>query len=116
MPSQLSMRLKLVLGPDIAIGPGKADLLEAIREKGSIAAAGRHMGMSYRRAWLLVETMNACFTSPVVETSKGGAARGRATLTSTGEEVLLRYRRIEAATLDATRRDRSALERLTREA
>jgi molybdate transport system regulatory protein len=116
MPSPLSLRLKLVLKPDIAIGPGKADLLEAIRETGSISAAGRQMGMSYRRAWLLVDTMNGCFTSPLVETSKGGAAGGKAILTATGTEVLRRYRRIEAATLAATRRDRAALEKLTREA
>ena len=69
-------RLRIVLEPDIAIGPGKADILEAIRETGSIAAAGRRMGMSYKRAWLLVETMNACFKSPLVEASRGGRARG----------------------------------------
>ena len=64
MPSSLTLRLKLKLGPDIAIGPGKADLLEHIREAGSIAAAGRRMGMNYRRAWLLVVTMNNASESP----------------------------------------------------
>jgi Bacterial regulatory helix-turn-helix protein, lysR family len=77
-------RLRIVLEPDIAIGPGKADLLEGIRETGSIAAAGRRLGMSYKRAWLLVETMNACFKSPLVEASRGGRARspGRRSPTS----------------------------------
>lgn len=60
-------------GEDIAIGPGKADLLSAIAETGSIAAAGRRLDMSYRRAWLLVETMNRCFRAPLVEAAKGGA-------------------------------------------
>jgi molybdate transport system regulatory protein len=114
MPSPLSLRLKLVLRPDIAIGPGKADLLEAIAETGSIAAAGRRLGMSYRRAWMLVDTMNGCFRAPVVDATKGGAAGGKATLTVTGQAVLARYRAIEAATLAATRRDRAALEKLTR--
>ncbi len=114
MPSPLELRIKLRLGPDTAIGPGKADLLEAIAETGSIAAAGRHMGMSYRRAWLLVDTMNQCFKSPVVETSKGGAGHGKATLTPTGAEVLSRFRSIEVYALTATEQDRSALERLMR--
>ena len=91
-------RLRIVLGPDIAIGPGKADLLEGIRETGSIAAAGRRMSMSYKRAWLLVETMNRCFKSPLVETSRGGKVRGGATLTAHGEKVLAGYRRMEALT------------------
>ena len=65
-------RLRIVLGRDIAVGPGKADLLEGIRETGSIAAAGRRLGMSYKRAWLLVDTMNRCFSKPLVEAIKGG--------------------------------------------
>jgi len=91
-------RLRIVLERDIAIGPGKADILEGIRETGSIAAAGRRMGMSYKRAWLLVDTMNACFRDPLVETSRGGRARGGARLTPTGELVLACYRRMEALT------------------
>ena len=94
-------RLRIVLEPDVAIGPGKADLLEAIRETGSIAAAGRRMGMSYKRAWLLVETMNRCFTSPLVEASRGGPARGGATLTPAGERVLDCYRRMAVLTENA---------------
>ena len=94
-------RLRIVLEPDIAIGPGKADILEGIRETGSIAAAGRRMGMSYKRAWLLVEGMNACFKSPLVETRRGGLARGGAVLTPDGEKVLACYRRMEVLTAQA---------------
>jgi molybdate transport system regulatory protein len=105
-------RLRVVLDPDIAIGPGKADILEGIRDTGSIAAAGRRMGMSYKRAWLLVETMNACFKRPLVETSRGGRSKGGAVLTATGDEVLERYRAMERLTEDATRGEMRALRRL----
>ena len=75
------------------MGPGKADLLDAIAATGSISAAAREMGMSYRRAWMLVDTMNACFRLPLVETVKGGADGGGATLTATGWTALRAYRR-----------------------
>ena len=104
-------RLRIVLEPDIAIGPGKADLLEGIRDTGSIAAAGRRLGMSYKRAWLLVETMNRCFKRPLVEASKGGRAGGGARLTELGEEVLARYRRMETLTADAIEPEMAALRR-----
>lgn len=84
-------RLRIFLDPEFAIGPGKADLLDGIRETGSIAAAGRRMGMSYKRAWYLVDAMNQHFREPVVETAKGGRAGGGAMLTPLGEEVLMRY-------------------------
>ena len=109
---QQGARLRLVLEPDIAIGPGKADLLEGIRETGSIAAAGRRMGMSYKRAWLLVETMNRCFKEPLVETSRGGRAKGGAVLTAAGHEVLERYRRMEQLTAAAIAGEMLALRRL----
>jgi molybdate transport system regulatory protein len=105
-------RLRLVLEPDIAIGPGKADILEGIKETGSIAAAGRRMGMSYKRAWLLVETMNRCFNQPLVETSRGGSTKGGAVLTPIGHEVLERYRRMEALTVAAIGDDLGALRAL----
>jgi molybdate transport system regulatory protein len=89
-------QLRVLLGSAIAIGPGKADLLEAIARTGSIAAAGRTLGMSYRRAWLLVDTMNSSFRSPLVGAAKGGRRGGGATLTANGKEVLVRYRRMEA--------------------
>ena len=91
-------RLRVVLGRDIAVGPGKADLLEGIRETGSIAAAGRRMGMSYKQAWLLIDTMNRCFAKPLVEAAKGGKSGGGAHLTPLGEDVLARYRRMQTAT------------------
>jgi molybdate transport system regulatory protein len=94
----LGARLRIVLAPDIAIGPGKADLLQGIRETGSIAAAGRRMGMSYKRAWYLVETMNGHFAGPLVTASKGGPKGGGAALTALGQEVLKSYRRMEQLT------------------
>ena len=97
----VGVRLRVVLEPVIAIGPGKADLLEHIRGTGSIAAAGRRMGMSYKRAWYLLDTMNRCFKVPLVEASKGGRAGGGARLTPLGERVLASYRRMEALTAEA---------------
>src|SRR5262245_2503714 len=91
-------RLRIVLGREIAVGPGKADLLDGIKETGSIAAAGRRMGMSYKQGWLLIDTMNGCFAKPLVEAVKGGKAGGGAHLTPLGEEVLARYRRMQTAT------------------
>jgi molybdate transport system regulatory protein len=80
------------------IGPGRADLLEGIAETGSIAAAGKGMGMSYKRAWSLVQVLNDGWGTPLVETSRGGAGQGGATLTEDGRFVLQRYRAMEAAT------------------
>ncbi len=84
------------------IGPGKADLLEGIARTGSIAAAGRDMGMSYRRAWQLVETLNTLFRAPVVESVRGGPGGGGASLTPTGRTVLDAYRRMQARAERAT--------------
>ncbi|MFZ5574861.1 MAG: winged helix-turn-helix domain-containing protein [Pseudomonadota bacterium] len=88
-------RLRILLGTEIAIGPGKADLLDAIARSGSISAAAREMNMSYRRAWLLVDTMNRCFRSPLVEAAKGGSGGGGARITELGLDVLARYRAME---------------------
>ena len=93
---EIRFRLRIVLGDDIAIGPGKIDLLEAIGANGSITAAARALGMSYRRAWLLVDTMNRCFETPVVTTEAGGVSGGGTRLTPAGKEVVRRYRRMEA--------------------
>ena len=89
-------RLRVLLGSATAMGPGKADLLEAIKAEGSITRAARRMGMSYRRAWLLVEAMNECFRAPLVETARGGRRGGGARVTPLGQEVLERYRAMEA--------------------
>jgi molybdate transport system regulatory protein len=85
----------------IALGPGKVDLLEAIEKVGTLAEAARSLGMSYMRAWHLLQTMNACFKEPLVHTSRGGAERGGAHLTETGKAVLAAYRRMEAESLKA---------------
>ena len=108
-------RLRIVLDTDIAIGPGKADILDGIKKTGSITAAGRGMGMSYKRAWLLVETMNACFREPLVETRRGGRARGGASLTPTGELVLACYRRMEALAEKAIAKDMGKLRKVLRD-
>ncbi len=107
--------MRVVLEPDIAIGPGKADLLEGIKTTGSIAAAGRLMGMSYKRAWLLVESMNACFKSPLVETNRGGRAHGGAALSPAGEQVLASYRRMEALTAKAIASEMESLHKLLKQ-
>ncbi|MCC1482499.1 winged helix-turn-helix domain-containing protein [Roseibaca sp. Y0-43] len=96
-----SLRIRIVFGDDAMLGPGKADLLERIRETGSIAAAGRSMSMSYKRAWMLVEEMNAAFQAPLVASSRGGAKGGGAYLTETGLAVLTQYRALEQAVADA---------------
>jgi len=95
------LRLRVVFAPDIVLGPGKADLLEGIRETGSISAAGRRMKMSYKRAWDLVDALNHYFTEPVIQTSKGGSGGGGASLTPWGEQVLAAYRAIEARSAEA---------------
>ena len=88
-------RIRVVFGPDEMMGPGKAELLERIHTTGSISAAGREMGMSYKRAWQLVETMNAMFREPLVNSSRGGAKGGGAALTDAGMAVLAEYRGLE---------------------
>jgi molybdate transport system regulatory protein len=96
-----TLRIRLVNDGELVMGPGRADLLEQIQATGSIAAAGREMGMSYKRAWALVETMNALFRAPLVEAAKGGVGGGGARLTATGTQVLEAYRGLEAASRQA---------------
>ncbi|WP_296751595.1 winged helix-turn-helix domain-containing protein [Thiobacillus sp.] len=105
------LAFRLILGDDIALGPGKVQLLEAIRDTGSIAAAGRSLGMSYKRAWHLVDTMNHCFKSPLVEASKGGARGGGAQLTARALEVVALYHRLEAQARKATDAEMTRLSR-----
>jgi len=95
------LRLRLLFGDDMMLGPGKADLLEHIRDTGSIAAAGRAMAMSYKRAWSLVDQMNSGFQQPLVASARGGAKGGGAQLTETGEQVLAHYRKLEDITAEA---------------
>jgi len=89
------LSLRIDFGAGAMLGPGKADLLEGIRQTGSIAAAGRRMAMSYKRAWMLVEEMNRAFREPVVESTRGGSRGGGARLTAAGEAVLANYRKLE---------------------
>lgn len=93
----LKIKAQLYCGDELAMGPGKADLLEAIDRAGSISAAGRALGMSYRRSWLLVDGMNRCWRERLVETVAGGGQARGATLTETGRAVLAAYRALEAA-------------------
>jgi molybdate transport system regulatory protein len=90
------LRFRVVLKPGVALGPGKADLLEAIDETASLTAAAKRFGMSYKRSWSLVQELNRDFAEPLVETEKGGAGGGGgARLTKLGHYVLKRYRRME---------------------
>ena len=104
----ISIRLRF--RPDARIGPGKIAILEAIQRTGSIAAAGREMGMSYRRAWLLIDALNATFDEPVVLASPGGSHGGGATLTETGHELVRAYRSMEADAIRSARRHFARLE------
>lgn len=91
------------------LGPGKIRLMELISKHGSISQAGREMGMSYRRAWLLVDEINRIFRQPLVEKQMGGMGGGGARLTSLGRDVVGRYRAIEGAAASATAMNLKAL-------
>lgn len=104
------LSLRLDFGDTVRLGPGKVRLLELIGERGSISAAGRAMGMSYRRAWLLVDSLNQAFAQPVVATRPGGKADQRAELTLFGREVIRRFRAMEAAAGQAVAADLRVLE------
>lgn len=96
------VRVSIVFESGARIGPGKAKLLESIRDSGSISAAARDMGMSYKRAWVLLDSINRAFTEPVVTAAPDGAGGGGARLTPFGAEVLERYNRIlDCAAADA---------------
>jgi molybdate transport system regulatory protein len=95
--SALKIKIQIYCGDEIAMGPGKADLLDAIIREGSISAAGRALGMSYRRTWLLVDTMNRCWDLPLVETATGGSHGGGARVTELGRSVLAHYRALQGA-------------------
>ena len=103
MAEPRKLRLRILFGPEIAVGPGKVALLGAIEKTGSISAAARDLGMSYRRAWLLIDTMNQCFREPVVATASGGKGGGGALVTATGKEVLRRYQTMESTAADSVR-------------
>lgn len=104
------LKLTVVLDSGARIGPGKVALLESVRETGSISAAARAMGMDYKRAWLLVDSLNRAFATPVVDRAAGGPRGGGAVLTAFGEELLARYRRLEAASTELAGDDLATLE------
>jgi molybdate transport system regulatory protein len=113
-PVALQTRLRIRVGTEIALGPGKAELLELIHQTGSLAEAARRMGMSYMRAWTLAQTMNRCFREPAIRTSRGGKQRGGAHLTDTGRRLLTLYQQMETECLAATRTTRRKLRALVK--
>lgn len=106
----LRLRLHVHLGAEHSLGPGKVQLLETVRELGSITAAARSMGMAYRHAWDLLDDLERCFRRPVVETASGGRAGGGARLTPFGAQVIRRFRVMERAANAAMARELRALE------
>ena len=99
---RISPRLRVLYGDEIALGPGKADLLAVVAETGSIREAADRMGMSYMRAWKLIKTMNACFKEPLVEAVRGGRAYGGTSLTRTGRRALRLYQQLTKDCLEVT--------------
>lgn len=110
----LKPRLRLVRGGTILLGPGKADLLEAVRDTGSLRRAAAALDMSYMRAWQLVKTMNTAFRDPLVTLARGGARHGGATLTPLGARVLALYRAMERRCETATSPQAATLKRFLR--
>lgn len=112
MPPRLTLRIDLA--PGQSVGPGKMRLLEAVAETGSISSAGRALGMSYRRAWMLIEQLNRGFRRKVVTTKLGGTRGGGAALTPFGREMLRRYRAVEASAARAGKAHLAFLARAAR--
>lgn len=111
----LKLKAQILCGDEAAMGPGKAELLEAIDQTGSISAAGRAMGMSYRKTWLLVDSMNRCWRDKLVETTAGGGEGRGARLTTVGRDVLAAYRALEARMAAVAGDDVQTLAKLLRE-
>jgi molybdate transport system regulatory protein len=114
-PRHPSLRIRIVFGTAEMMGPGKAELLERIDRCGSIAGAGREMGMSYKRAWDLVGTLNAMFREPLVDSTRGGPGGGGAVLTDMGRAVLAQYRAFEAGALQGGEAQLRALSAMLRD-
>jgi molybdate transport system regulatory protein len=109
-------RLRVCAGDLIAIGPGKVELLEAISEHGSLTSAAKALGISYRRAWMMLDELSRALKRPAVETASGGVHGGGTALTPLGEELVQRYRRIEKVAAKACADDLDALRRMVRSA
>jgi molybdate transport system regulatory protein len=103
--SRAAIRFRIDFGPQLAVGPGKIALLESIRRSGSLSQAARELKMSYRRAWLLLDSLNGAFAQPVVLTNTGGRRGGGSQLTDLGEELIRTYRAFEAAAQRRATRD-----------
>lgn len=110
--AQHNPSIRILFGASTSLGPGKIALLEAIARCGSISGAAREMSMSYRRAWLLVEAMNQAFKQPMVQAAVGGKRGGGAAITPFGQDLLARYRQIEAKAAKAVSSDLAALQKL----
>jgi molybdate transport system regulatory protein len=106
------LKLSVIFNSGVRIGPGKVELLRRVQDTGSISAAARAMKMSYKRAWLLIQSMNSLFREPVVSAATGGRKGGGASLTPFGLEVLACFERLEAGTRKSAVRDLKALERM----
>lgn len=108
--SRATLRLRIVFPAERKIGPGKVDLLETIARTGSISSAARELGMSYRRAWLLMDEFGRLFKRPILTTAAGGAHGGGAELTDFGRAVIAAYRRIEDRTAEVVHSELVAFE------
>ncbi len=100
-PGFASIKIRLRQGDGYAMGPGKADLLEAIQETKSIAAAGRKLGLSYSKSRHLLDELNRDFESPLVIATKGGSSGGGSQLTEQGQQILVQFRSMEARAREA---------------
>lgn len=114
-PKESLPKFRVSIDHGIAIGPGKADVLEWIATTGSLAAAGREMGMSYQHVWMLVKAMNEHFVEPLVEKKRGGSDRGGASLTPTGQQVLELYRAAQRDAADAIGKYMPTFEKLLKD-
>jgi molybdate transport system regulatory protein len=112
-PKALLVRPRIYIGDAIAIGPGKIDLLRKVGETHSISAAARALGLPYKRAWLLVESLKQGFGQPVVETATGGKGGGGAFLTTLGQQLIERYDALEASLNASASKELRALQALT---
>lgn len=114
MTQRLKLTLRVMVEETIALGPGKISLLDSIAKNGSISAAARTMGMSYARAWRLVDDMNRCFTNPLVLTASGGRHGGGAQVTQEGERVLEIFRAMDRAAREAAQSGFDAIQPMLR--
>lgn len=103
------VRPRIYIGDDIALGPGKIDLLRQVGETRSIAAAARALGLPYKRAWLLIDSLNQGFGRPVVETATGGKGGGGTSLTKLGQQLIERYDALETSLNAGAGRELQAL-------